>query len=225
MKKKILLPDEENARLTVERFQEINGRLSAEKERILRVISSHSRFLGNSIIRNPRALNVLTNEKALGRKKTISSHRAPLASIVRNSKDSERFSERLKGYKYTELSRIIYREVLGLCTFRQTMEEISDLASSVVRAVLDFYRSRIEDGDQFEFVVLGMGKLGGRLLNLSSDIDLVYLYKSEELRRTDIHAFLVSYQNDKLRHPRRFSLQSRSGSAPWGRNESRRGVD
>ena len=180
MRKKILLPDEENARLTVERFREINGRLSAEKEKPLRVISSHSRFLGNSIIRNPRALNVLTNEKALRRKKTLSSHRAPLASIARNSKDSERFSERLKEYKYTELSRVIYREVLGLCTFRQTMEEISDLAGSVVRVVLDFYRSRIESGDQFEFVVLGMGKLGGRLLNLSSDIDLVYLYRSED---------------------------------------------
>ncbi len=179
MRKKILLPDEENARLTVERFQEMNGRLSAEKKKALRVISSHSRFLGNSIIRNPRALNVLTNEKALGRKKTLSSHRAPLASIVRNSKDSERLSERLKEYKYTELSRIIYREILGLCTFRQTMEEISDLAGSVVRAVLDFYRSRIEGGDQLEFVVLGMGKLGGRLLNLSSDIDIVYLYRSE----------------------------------------------
>lgn len=180
MKKKNLLPDEENARLTVERFREINGRLSAEKAKVLRVISSHSRFLGNSIIRNPRALNVLTNEKSLGRKKTLSSHRAPLASIVRNSRDSERLSERLKEYKYTELSRIIYREVLGLCTFRQTMEEISDLAGSVVRAVLDFYRSRIEGGDQFEFVVLGMGKLGGRLLNLSSDIDLIYLYRSED---------------------------------------------
>ena len=180
MRKKTLLPDEENARLTVERFREINGKLSAEKEKPLRVISSHSRFLGNSIIRNPRALNVLTNEKALRRKKTLSSHRAPLASIARNSKDSERFSERLKEYKYTELSRIIYREVLGLCTFRQTMEEISDLAGSVVRVVLDFYRSRIESGDQFEFVVLGMGKLGGRLLNLSSDIDLVYLYRSED---------------------------------------------
>lgn len=179
-KKKTLLPDEENARLTVERFREINGRLSAEKAKVLRVISSHSRFLGNSIIRNPRALNVLTNEKSLGRKKTLSSHRAPLASIVRNSRDSERLSERLKEYKYTELSRIIYREVLGLCTFRQTMEEISDLAGSVVRAVLDFYRSRIEGGDQFEFVVLGMGKLGGRLLNLSSDIDLIYLYRSED---------------------------------------------
>ena len=96
MRKKIPLPDEENARLTVERFRDINGRLSGEKEKILRVISSHSRFLGNSIIRNPRALTVLANEKALRRKKTLSSHRAPLASIVRKSQDSERFSERLK---------------------------------------------------------------------------------------------------------------------------------
>ena len=179
-KKKIILPDEENARLTVERFREINGKLPAEKEKILRVISSHSRFLGSSIIRNPRALTVLSNEKALRRKKTLSSHRAPLASIVRNSKDPERFSERLKQYKYTQLSRIIYREILGLCAFRQTMEEISDLAAGMIRAVLDFYRSRIEGGDEFEFVVLGMGKLGGRLLNLSSDVDLVYLYRSED---------------------------------------------
>ena len=179
-KKKIILPDEENARLTVERFREINGKLPAEKEKILRAVSSHSRFLGSSIIRNPRALTVLSNEKALVRKKTLSSHRAPLASIVRNSKDPERFSERLKQYKYTQLSRIIYREILGLCAFRQTMEEISDLAAAMIRAVLDFYRSRIEGGDEFEFVVLGMGKLGGRLLNLSSDVDLVYLYRSED---------------------------------------------
>lgn len=179
MKNKVLPPDEQNARLTVERFREINGRLPAEKEKIVHAISSHSRFLGNSLIRNPRTLNMLANKKALRRKKTLSSHRIPLASIVRNSQDSEQFSERLKEYKYAELSRIIYREILGLCTFRQTMEEISDLAIAVVRAVLDFYRSRIKGGDEFEFVVLGMGKLGGRLLNLSSDIDLVYLYRSE----------------------------------------------
>ena len=179
MRKKILLPDEENGRLTVERFREINGRLSAEEEKIIYAVSSHSRFLGSSIIRNPRTLNILANKKALGRKKTLSSHKIPLASVVRNSQDSEQLSEGLKEYKYAELSRIIYREILGLCAFRQTMEEISDLAVAVVRAVLDFYRSRVKGGDEFEFIVLGMGKLGGRLLNLSSDIDLVYLYRSE----------------------------------------------
>ena len=69
MKKKILLPDEENARLTVERFREINGRLSTEEEKIIYAVSSHSRFLGSSIIRNPRTLKVLANKKSLGRKK------------------------------------------------------------------------------------------------------------------------------------------------------------
>ena len=178
--KKILLPDEQNAHLTVERFQEINGRISAEKEKILRIISAHSRFLGSSIIRNPHTLDVLSNGKVIGRKKTLSSHRRPLSSAVKNSPDSESLSERLKEYKYTELCRIIYREILGLCPFRQTLEEISDLAVALVRAVLNFYRYADEDGDKFEFVVLGMGKLGGRLLNLSSDIDLVYLYRNEQ---------------------------------------------
>jgi len=180
MKEKVLLPDEENAHLTVERFREINGGLSTEEKEIIHTISSHSRFLGNSIIRNPRILKVLANKKALGRKRILSSHKNPLASIVRNSEDPEQFSEKLKEYKYSELSRIIYREILNLCTFRQTLEEISDLAIALVRAVLAFYRSRLKGGDEFEFVVLGMGKLGGRLLNLSSDIDLVYLYRSEE---------------------------------------------
>ncbi|MCY3985532.1 MAG: bifunctional [glutamate--ammonia ligase]-adenylyl-L-tyrosine phosphorylase/[glutamate--ammonia-ligase] adenylyltransferase [Candidatus Dadabacteria bacterium] len=179
MKKKNIFPDEENAHLTVERFKEINGRLSAKQEKILRAISSHSRFLGNSIIRNPATLSGLADKKSLGEEKTLLSHASSLDLIVGNSQDSEQLSERLKEYKYSELCRIIYREILGLCPFRRTLEEISDLAIAVVRAVLDFYRSRIEGGSEFEFVVLGMGKLGGRLLNLSSDIDLVYLYRTE----------------------------------------------
>src|SRR5690606_1901230 len=35
------------------------------------------------------------------------------------------------------------------------------------------------DGKPVSFVILGMGKLGGRELNFSSDIDLVFLYSAE----------------------------------------------
>ncbi len=179
MKKKVLFPDEQNALRTIERFQELNDRLPEKKKEILYLLSSHSRFLGNSIIRNPRTLDKLRNEKSLSREKTLSSHQKPLNSIVKNSDDAQELSEKLKEYKYMALSRIIYREILELCGFRRTMEEISDLAMAIVKAVLDFYRSRMGSGNEFEFVVLGMGKLGGRLLNLSSDIDLVYLYRGE----------------------------------------------
>ena len=33
-----------------------------------------------------------------------------------------------------------------------------------------------EDGKPVSLVILGMGKLGGRELNFSSDIDLIFLY-------------------------------------------------
>ena len=180
MKKKRLFPDEENARRTVERFEEENGRLDAKRKKILHAISSHSRFLGNSIVRNPRTLSALARSKTLGKKKTVSSHRRALASMVARADDARDLGERLKDYKYAELSRIVYQDVSGLCGFRQVLEEISDLAAAVVRAVVDFHRSALEDPDGFEFVVLGMGKLGGRLLNLSSDIDLIYIYKAED---------------------------------------------
>ena len=81
IKKKILLPDEENGRLTVERFREINGRLSAEEEKIIYAVSSHSRFLGSSIIRNPHTLNILANKKALGKKKRSLPTKSPLPQL------------------------------------------------------------------------------------------------------------------------------------------------
>lgn len=180
MRKSPISPDEENAKTTVQRFREEHGSLDPKKKKILHAVASHSRFLGNSIIRNPGTLAALCNAKALERKKTVSSHRAPLASAAKGSRDTEEFGEKLRDYKYRELSRITYREILGLCGFRQVMEEISDLAVATVRAVVDFHRSRLECGEEFEFAVLGMGKLGGRLLNLSSDIDLIYLYRAEE---------------------------------------------
>src|SRR5688500_16722052 len=36
-----------------------------------------------------------------------------------------------------------------------------------------------EAGERIDFWVVGMGKLGGRELNVSSDIDLVYVYEEE----------------------------------------------
>ena len=66
---------------------------------------------------------------------------------------------------------------MELCPFTDTMEELSDLASGIVEAALRFYSSELDTKSYGDFVVLGMGKLGGRELNLSSDIDLIYLYR------------------------------------------------
>ena len=43
----------------------------------------------------------------------------------------------------------------------------------------DFGEPRDETGDAQELVIVGMGKLGGRELNVSSDIDLVFVYPDD----------------------------------------------
>jgi glutamate-ammonia-ligase adenylyltransferase len=35
------------------------------------------------------------------------------------------------------------------------------------------------DGREQEFIIIGMGKLGGRELNVSSDIDLIFVYPED----------------------------------------------
>ena len=43
-------------------------------------------------------------------------------------------------------------------------------------------------GQRIEFWIVGMGKLGARELNVSSDIDLIYVYEDEgETRRPPAH--------------------------------------
>lgn len=65
---------------------------------------------------------------------------------------------------------------------------ISDLAEGAVAAGLRaahaelqprFGVPRTEAGEEAQFLVVGMGKLGGRELNVSSDIDLVFVYDED----------------------------------------------
>ncbi|MGH7885249.1 MAG: bifunctional [glutamate--ammonia ligase]-adenylyl-L-tyrosine phosphorylase/[glutamate--ammonia-ligase] adenylyltransferase [Thermodesulfobacteriota bacterium] len=181
MSKIPVYPDIESAKNTVLRFREINGSIPKTQEGILLIISSHSRFLGNSIIKSPDILKVLTNKKLLEKKKTFSVYKKSLLSVIKGCSDCDDLDKRLRKFKYKELARIIYREILGLSEFRHTLEELSDLASSIVETVLNYHRTKLDDSNEFDFLVLGMGKLGGRLLNLSSDIDLIYLFDNENL--------------------------------------------
>ncbi|MBI3348925.1 MAG: bifunctional [glutamate--ammonia ligase]-adenylyl-L-tyrosine phosphorylase/[glutamate--ammonia-ligase] adenylyltransferase [Burkholderiales bacterium] len=56
-----------------------------------------------------------------------------------------------------------------------------DLALAAARAELDAIHGepRTADGADIAFWVLGMGKLGARELNVSSDIDLIYVYEDD----------------------------------------------
>ncbi len=91
----------------------------------------------------------------------------------------------LRRARHVELARIAWRDIAGWAELEVQFAELSALADGMVRAALAHATAQLEgrhaapldaDGTPLPLLVLGMGKLGGRELNFSSDIDLVLLY-------------------------------------------------
>jgi glutamate-ammonia-ligase adenylyltransferase len=174
-----VLPDPDNARNILERYKETNKRISSKKKDILNILSSYSCFLGRVILTDPFILDYLSQSKSIKNKKTSKQFLKETDLIRKSSPSGEVLGSELRQYKYREFSRIIYSDIMGFSPFGDIMEELSDLASATVESAYRFFSEELDTKKYGEFVVLGMGKLGGRELNLSSDIDLIYLYRDK----------------------------------------------
>ncbi|WP_026240847.1 bifunctional [glutamate--ammonia ligase]-adenylyl-L-tyrosine phosphorylase/[glutamate--ammonia-ligase] adenylyltransferase [Thiobacillus thioparus] len=80
------------------------------------------------------------------------------------------------------------RDLAGQADLAEVMATYSTLAEVCIAAALNFHHAELaarhgeprdENGSPQRMVVVGMGKLGGGELNVSSDIDLIYLYPEE----------------------------------------------
>ncbi len=94
----------------------------------------------------------------------------------------------LRTFRNREMVRIAWRDLLGLASIEETLLDLSTLADSCLTAALDFLYQQScstrgtpidSNGEPIGLVVLGMGKLGAKELNYSSDIDLIYGYSEE----------------------------------------------
>jgi len=85
--------------------------------------------------------------------------------------------------KYQGLLRVAARDLLGR-PFEHGFAELSDLADRCLAAAL---QCSAREAETAEPALLALGKLGGRELNFSSDVDLLFLYfaddPAEDLRR------------------------------------------
>jgi glutamate-ammonia-ligase adenylyltransferase len=86
------------------------------------------------------------------------------------------------------MARIVARDLCGLADLAEvteTMTTLADLAvahaATILSAVLIARHGtpRAATGEAQELIVVGMGKLGGRELNVSSDIDLIFVFPED----------------------------------------------
>src|SRR5438445_6307360 len=88
----------------------------------------------------------------------------------------------LRLWKAREMTRIALRELAEASSLEDTTAELSCLAGVCLAIVYEECDTRLRarfGAPHTEFTILGLGKLGGRELNHSSDIDLMFLYGEE----------------------------------------------
>jgi glutamate-ammonia-ligase adenylyltransferase len=105
-----------------------------------------------------------------------------------SSGDFEQARSRIRQLRNRQLVHILWRSISGSDDVWQTLEELSNLADSLITASAQiavrsisekFGQPANADGEPVSLVILAMGKLGGNELNFSSDIDLIFLYTEE----------------------------------------------
>lgn len=169
-----LAPDPEFAELTLERFEKARKKASDKEKRTIFEIASHSRFLARAAVRDPAlALFALSNKA-----KTKSEMGKTLSSLSRAAEDTDDFFNEVRRFKYRRLAQIVHEDING-DDFTATMAELSDLAEAIIEASVARISAETGADGAGKFCVLGMGKLAGRQLNLSSDVDLIYVYEDK----------------------------------------------
>jgi glutamate-ammonia-ligase adenylyltransferase len=92
--------------------------------------------------------------------------RDEMLNALHGSSDDE-LARRLRELRQRVLLRVMARDLSGRAGLDEVCGTMSDLAEVSIQASLK--------GENL--LVIGMGKLGGRELNVSSDVDLVFLYR------------------------------------------------
>ena len=157
---------------------------------VLTYILGASPFLTEVLIRNPEYFHWLQRELD-GPAPDVAEHRAELETILASDHDARRRLDALKRFKRREMLRIAGRDFLEKDTLRSSTEQLSNLADVVTEGALTVLHDKAAaspDGPlPGAFVVIGMGKLGGRELNYSSDVDLVYVYEPARDDDASVH--------------------------------------
>src|SRR6185312_11288020 len=83
----------------------------------------------------------------------------------------------------------LVRDLTGRAPFREVVHAMTTLAERALRAAVHLHSRALGElhgaprgetsGAAQQLIVLGMGKLGGGELNVSSDVDLVFVYPEE----------------------------------------------
>src|SRR5262249_22893989 len=141
------------------------------------------------LINNPGMIDEVLDSLVLNQPRRAEELRGELAELCKGADDLEPI---LHSFQDNELLRIGVRDILGKDTVQETTAALSDLAETLLvqiarlqepilakRFGIAYLSEGPRAGQPSRYVLLGLGKLGGREMSYHSDLDLILVYEGD----------------------------------------------
>lgn len=144
---------------------------------------NHSRYLANLFQAHPELIPELTD-----------TWQQPLSEELLQKALQQAFADddavraALRRLRHRAMAHIALRDLCGLAPLAEVVESMTLLADITTNFALDHYHQQLvatygepldRNGRPQRLLIIGMGKLGGRELNVSSDVDYIFIYPEE----------------------------------------------
>ena len=152
------------------------------------LLFSTSQFLSDILIRDIRHFDWLPEAYARGTLEDGERMIGELRMEVEAFQTLDRQMAVLRRFKRREMLRIGFADIVRESHIEEITSDLSNLADTELEVALDcclkklkkeWGTPRCSDGREAELAIIAMGKLGGRELNYSSDIDLIFIYSED----------------------------------------------
>jgi glutamate-ammonia-ligase adenylyltransferase len=152
-------------------------------------LCASSPYLSSILMSNPGMIDELMDSLVLDKLPDRPSLEASLKELATGAEDLDRI---LHSFKNAQVLRVGVRDILGKEDIVATCSALADIAETCLRLITRTEYERLKakagepmiadvemTGERSGFVVLAMGKFGGREINYHSDLDMVFLYEGE----------------------------------------------
>ena len=151
----------------------------------LKAVLGLSDFIADSLMKQPELLAELYESGLLQLAERTELLKEELKGNLSATIDETQLHKVLRQFRRKHMVIIAWRELLGLASLAESFKHISLLADQLIYQAMNWLYEKqcTEQGTPFNdegvkqtLYIFAMGKLGGRELNFSSDIDLIFTY-------------------------------------------------
>jgi glutamate-ammonia-ligase adenylyltransferase len=178
------LQKQKSIQLFSQQYPEATVGLSEQKLADFQHSLMASDFILNSALQCPEIVVALFSSERVYQT-DCPNYQNMLAHLVASCESEEQLHKVLRQFRLQEMVNIAVADLLFDLELTSSLERLSELADQLVLAALNWLTVFCQDkwgsptsknGEVQQLLVYGMGKLGGRELNFSSDIDLIFTY-------------------------------------------------